>query len=134
MKFILHKQGGDMILDDLKNFIVQNNIAEETDIKFDFDSAQGEKAVLLHLYDNTPCDLARRSDIRISIKYNDLEEARNTCFDLHDLLFPEDSFQKSIKINNKIMHSKLNKGPFYQGLDKSKRHNYILDITLTYNR
>lgn len=123
-----------MILDDLKAFITQNNLAQENSVKYDYDSANGENIILLNLYDSSPCDLARRSDIRITLKFSDLENARNLCFDLHDLLFPADSFQKSIKINDKIMHVKLNRGPFYQGLDKSKRHNYILDITLTYNR
>lgn len=123
-----------MILDDLKNFIIQNNLAQNGCIKYDYDSTNGGNTILLNLYDNSPCDLARRSDIRIILKFSDLETARNTCFSLHDLLFPVDSFQKSIKINNKIMHAKLNRGPFYSGLDKSKRHNYIIDITLTYNR
>ena len=90
--------------------------------------------ILLHLYDSAPCNLARRSSVRITVKFNDLTEARETCFGIHDLLFPEDLFQKSVKINGKVMHIKLNKGPFYQGKDQSKRHNYILDITVTYNR
>ena len=41
---------------------------------------------------------------------------------------------KSIKINGKTMHLKLNKGPLYSGLDQSKRHNYVLDITVVYER
>lgn len=123
-----------MILDDLKNFISQNNLSSESNIKYDYDSANGTDIILLNLYNNSPCDLARRSDIKISIKFTDLKQARNSCFALHDLLFPIDSFQKSIKINGKTMHAKLNNGPFYDGLDQSKRHNYILDITLTYNR
>ena len=123
-----------MILDDIKNFILKHNLINNELIKYDYDSARGEDAVVIQLYNNTPCDLARRSEIKISFKLKDLETARNKCFELHDLLFPADSFQKSIKINEKIMHAKLNRGPLYQGKDASKRHNYILDITLTYNR
>ena len=123
-----------MILDDIKSFLLERNIIQEEYVKFDYDSSKGEETVLLHLYDNVPCDLARRSSIKITIKFGDLKLARDTAFALHDLFFPEDSFQKSIKINEKTMHAKLNKGPFYQGKDQSKRHNYVLDITLTYNR
>lgn len=123
-----------MILDDIKNFLVQNNLVQEECIKFDYDSSKGDDTVLLNLYDNAPCDLARRSAVRITLKFSDLKLARDTCFAMHDLLFPEELFQKSILINGKTMHARLNKGPLYQGLDPSKRHNYVLDITVTYNR
>ena len=107
---------------------------QEDSIKYDYDASKGDETVLLHLYDNAPCDLARRSGVRITIKYSDLKLARDTAFKIHDMLFPEELFQKSVNINGKTMHIKLNKGPFYQGKDQSKRHNYILDITLIYNR
>lgn len=123
-----------MILDDVKNFLVQNSLVQEDCIKFDYDAANGDNTALLHLYDSMPCDLARRSGIKITLKFSDLKLARDTAFAIHDLLFPEELFQKSVSINGKIMHVKLNKGPFYQGKDSSKRHNYVLDITLTYNR
>lgn len=123
-----------MILDDLKNFIIQNSLAMGKEIKYDYDASKGDEMILLHLYDSTPCNLARRSSVRITVKFNDLTEARETCFELHDLLFPEELFQKAVKINGKTMHVKLNRGPYYQGKDQSKRHNYILDITITYNR
>ncbi len=123
-----------MILDDIKNFLLQNSLVQEDSIKYDYDASKGDETVLLHLYDNAPCDLARRSGVRITIKYSDLKLARDTAFKIHDMLFPEELFQKSVNINGKTMHIKLNKGPFYQGKDQSKRHNYILDITLIYNR
>ncbi len=123
-----------MILDDLKNFIVEKVSADEQTIKYDCDSSKGEDIILLNLYNSLPCDLARRSSVKITVKNKDLELSRNLCFSLHDLLFPEDCFQKSIVINKKIMHAALNKGPFYLEKDSSKRHCYVLDITLTHNR
>lgn len=123
-----------MILDDLKNFIIENALADEDSIKFDYDSSKGQDTVLLTLYDSLPCDLARRSSVRITIKFSDLKLARDTCFALHDLIFPLESYQKSVKINGKTMHAKLNKGPFYLQKDPSKRHGYVLDITITHNR
>lgn len=123
-----------MILDDLKNFIVTNNIAEEDSIKYDYDSSKGEDVCVMTLYDSVPCDLAMRSGIRFSIKFSDLSLSRGKCFDLYNLLFPKDNFQKAIVINGKTMHLKLNKGPYYTGKDQSKRHGYVLDITVTYNR
>lgn len=123
-----------MILDDFKAFIVENSLADEAVIKYDYDSSKGENALLLTLYDSAPCDLAMRSGIRITAKFADLTVSRNTCFALHDLLFPEENFQKAIVINGRIMHLKLNKGPYYSDNDPSKRHGYVLDITVTYNR
>ena len=123
-----------MILDDLKNFIVLNSVADETLIKYDYDSSKGEDVIVLNLYDNQPCDLARRSNIKVTLKFSDLELSRNTCFLLHDLLFPQDSFQKAIIVNGKTMHASLNSGPYYLEKDASKRHCYVLDIKLTYNR
>ncbi len=135
MKFTLHKKGvTKMILDDLKNFIVQNSLADEALIKYDYDSSKGDDVIVLNLYDSRPCDLARRSGIKITIKLSDLELCRDTCFALHDLLFPQDSFQKAITINGKTMHATLNSGPYYLEKDSSKRHCYVLDITITYNR
>lgn len=123
-----------MILDDIKEFIVQNVFAQEETIKFDYDSTKGEDAILLNLYDSYPSDLARRSAVKIIIKYSDLKLCRDTCFAIHDLLFVEDGYQKAVKINGKIMHAKLNKGPYYLQKDTSNRHNYVLDITVTHNR
>ena len=123
-----------MILDDFKNFIVQNEIATEKIIKYDFDSSSGDDVLLLTLYDTVPCDLALRSSISFVFKFNDLRQVREDCFILYTLLFPQDSFQKAIKINGKTMHLKLNKGPLYSGIDQSKRHIYVLDITVTYER
>ena len=128
------RYGEKMILDDIKNFLVENAQIPEDSIKYDFDSSKGDDIVLLSLYDSVPCDLAMRSGIKITIKYSDLKLSRDMCFLIHSLLFPEDLFQKSVIINGKRMHVKLIKGPFYQGKDQSKRHNYILDFTITYNR
>ena len=86
-----------MILDDLKNFIIQNSLAKGKEIKYDYDASKGDEMILLHLYDSAPCNLARRSGVRITVKFNDLTEARETCFELHDLLFPEELFQKAVK-------------------------------------
>ena len=113
-----------MILDDIKSFIVQNALADESVIKYDYDSAKGEDLLLLTLCDNIPCDLAMRSRIRITVKFSDLKL----------LLFPEDNFQKAIVVNGKTMHIKLNQGPYFADKDPSKRHGYVLDITVTYNR
>ena len=86
MKLALLRKGI-MILDDLKAFITQNNLAQENSVKYDYDSANGENIILLNLYDSSPCDLARRSDIRITLKFSDLEKKlsesahslRNNC-------------------------------------------------------
>ena len=123
-----------MILDDLKNFIVQNEIAPEEMIKYDYDSSIGDDVLLLTLYDTVPCDLALRSSVKVVFKFKDLRHVREDCFILYSLFFPEDCFQKAITINGKTMHLKLNQGPLYSGLDQSKRHNYLLDITVTYER
>ena len=82
-----------MILDDIKNFIVQNSLADEALIKYDYDSSKGNDVILLNLYNTLPCDLARRSGVKIVMKFADLKLVRDTCFQLHDLLFPADCFQ-----------------------------------------
>lgn len=123
-----------MILDDFKEFVVRNSLVDEKLVKFDYDFSDGDNAFLITLYEHLPCDLAMRCGIRFTIKFLDLNTSRNTCFALHDLLFPEENFQKSIIINGKTMHLKLNKGPYYSDKDPSKRHVYVLDITVTYNR
>ncbi len=124
-----------MILDDIKSFIEEKAlISQDIEIKYDYDTAKGGDTLLLTLYDNVPCDLAMRSGIRIAVKLNDLKLSRDTCFALHNAFFPEENFQKAIVINNKTMHAKLNQGPYYLEKDQSKRHIYILDITLTYKR
>lgn len=123
-----------MILDDLKEFIIKNNISSQEQIKYDYDSSNGENTTLLWLYNSVASDLANKSSINITFKNKDLETARNSCFSLYNLLFPIDCFQKAIKINGKTMHSKLNRGPLYQQKDSSDRHQYLLDITISHNR
>lgn len=123
-----------MILDDINVFIIKNLAISQESIKFDFDSSEGQDVVLLTLYDTVPCDLSMRSNIKITFKFAQLQVARNLCFALYNLLFPQESFQKAIVINGKTMHVKLNQGPFYEGNDVSHRHEYILDISVIYNR
>lgn len=123
-----------MILDDIKSFIAASGLAQGVPINFDYDSTSGEDTILLKLYNASGTDLGRRSSVETTIKFSDLKLTRDTCFALHDLFFPEDTFQKAITVNGKTMHAKLNKGPAYLQKDSSNRHNYVLDITFTHNR
>ena len=122
-----------MILDDLKAFLIANNLATSTEIKFDFDSSN-TNCVTLWNYGSVPSDLASRPTIQIQVKNLNLATARTKIQAIYDALYPKEQFQKGILINNKLMHIKPNQEPFFNEKDASERYCYIFNITVTTNR
>lgn len=122
-----------MILDDLKAFIAKKGIVEEDAIKFDYDSSNGDSVIVLWNNGSLPCDLARRSTIQITVKNPDLEASRLVCEALFKEFCPNERFQKSALINEKVMHLKALKEPYYLEKDASSRHCYVFNLLVTYD-
>lgn len=121
-----------MILDDLKAFISGAGIVDEDAIKYDYDSTNGENVVVLWLNGSEPCDLARYSTVQVTVKNSDLDVSRLVCEEIFRLLYPDEIFQKSMRINEKIMHIRALKTPYYLEKDTSGRHCYVFNIAAIY--
>lgn len=121
-----------MILDDLKAFICDAGIVDESAVKYDYDSTSGENVVVLWLNGSEPCDLARYSTVQVTVKNLDLDVSRLVCEEIFKLIYPDEIFQKAVKINDKIMHVRALKSPYYLQKDTSGRHCYVFNIALIY--
>lgn len=122
-----------MILDDLKAFLVANNLATSTEIKFDFDGSTTNGVVLWN-YGSIPTDLGSRPTIQIAVKDTVMDTARTKARAIYDALYPKDQFQKGILINNKLMHITPRQEPFFNEQDASKRFVYIFNIIVNLDR
>jgi hypothetical protein len=122
-----------MILDDLKAFLVANNLATSTEIKFDFDSSTAN-GVVLWQYDGIVTDLGSRPAIQIAVKDTAMVTARTKIQAIYDALYPKDQFQKVIEINGKNMHITPRQEPFFNEKDASNRYIYIFNIIVNLDR
>jgi hypothetical protein len=119
-----------LILDDLKSFITEKNIADAESIKFDYDGSIGENCIVLWKNGSQPCDLAHRPTIQVTVKNTDLSVSRLVSEEIFKALYPDEQYQKSIQINGKTMHVQVIKEPFYLEKDESGRHCYVFNVAI----
>lgn len=122
-----------MILDDLKAFLVAENIDTATNIYLDYGSPTGNCVVLWN-YGSIPTDLGSRPTIQIAVKDTVMATARTKIQAIYDALYPKDQFQKGILINNKLMHITPRQEPFFNEKDASNRFVYIFNIIVNLDR
>lgn len=122
-----------MILDDLKAFLITNNLALEEEIQFNFDGSVGN-SVVLWVYGSVKTDLGSRPTIQIAVKNTDMLMAQTQIQAIYDALYPADQFEAKIQINNKPMHIKPNQEPFFNEKDAQDRFIFIFNITVTKDR
>ena len=120
-----------MILDDLKAHLVALNLAQGDEIIFDFDS-KNENTILIKKTGSNPTDLGFRSKIEIVAKNTSQQTAITKINEIWQALCPQDNFQKAILINNKTMHTKTEKEPYFRKKDQQGRFYYVFEMTVTY--
>lgn len=120
------------LLDDLKAHLNKNGI--KLPINFNFSSEKNENCVVLWQYDGTPNMVARNAKIQITVKHSDMQKAQKLSDMIYDILYPINQYKKAIDINGKLMHIQPLQEPFYNEKDDNKRHYYVFNINVDYNR
>lgn len=123
------------ILNDLKSFIVQNNLAKNEDIAFNFDDflSDSNKIVLL-CKGGEFSDIAKKTKVSIIVKNILMKDAELISNNLFDSFCPPKQYEKPVSINNKLMLVKAVNSPSYKEKEKNGRHVFHFDLNIIHKR
>lgn len=111
-----------------------NNNGIELPIYFNFSSEKNENCIILWQYDGTPNMVARNAKVQITVKHSKMEQTEQLANSIYAILYPIGQYNKAIEINGKQMHIKPLQEPFYNEKDENKRHCYVFNINIDYDR
>lgn len=122
------------ILNDLKSFIVLNNICQNSDIAFNFDDFNFTGNVLILSYKGGKYnDIARNSTVSFTIKNSSMQTAENICNSVFELFCPPKQYEKPLAVNGKLMLIKPSNMPAYKEKDKNGRHVFVFDLNIIHS-
>jgi len=120
-----------MILEDLKAHIAT---LVTVPIKYNIDSDGTASCVVVWDYGGTAKDLGTNANVQITAKALKMSDAKNMIQLIYDSLYPKDTFQKGVKINNKLMHVLPKQEPFWNDINENNLHSYIFNVSITAER
>lgn len=120
------------LLEDLKEFFIKNGI--ELPLNFNFSSEKNENCIILWQYDGTPNMLGRNARVQVTVKHYNMRVAEDLAVSIYDMIYPKDQYVKAIDVNGKTMHIRPLQEPFYNERDSNKRHCYVFNINIDYDR
>lgn len=120
-----------MILDNIKNYLIEKEVAVEEEIKLNHDDSQNENVIVLWIYESIPIDMGSRPLIQVTVKNNDIGLAEEKCRVLYDVLYPPEQFAKQIVMDG----MSVNVTPVYEPFFKEKEENgrYCFNFNIRVN-
>lgn len=123
------------ILNDLKVFITENNIAAQDDIVFNFDDFHtGMNKIVLLCKGGDFSDIARKTTVSVIVKNQQMFDAENLINIIFDKFCPPKQYEKPLYINRKMMLVKALQPPFYKEKEKNGRHVFMFDLSIVHKR
>lgn len=123
------------ILNDLKNFLVLQNIVSENDIAFNFDdSMQSVNKLILLCKGGEYSDIAQKTTVSVIVKNQLMQSAETTINNAFDKLCPPKQYEKPLSVNAKLMLIKPVQPPHYKEKEKNGRHVFAFDINIIHKR
>jgi hypothetical protein len=123
------------ILNDLKNFLVSNNVAQGDDIAFNFDDFLWENSkIILQCKGGEFSDIARKTTVAVIVKNKSAKSAELLINSAFDCFYPPNQYSKPININGKLMLIKPLQSPFYKEKEKNGRHVFAFDLKIIHKR
>lgn len=119
------------ILNDLKNFLVSNNVASEQEIVFNFDdSIKNTNVLILKCNGGEFSDIARKTTISIIAKNHLMQNAEEIANNAFLKFCPPKQYEKPILVNKKLMLIKALQPPHYKEKEKNGRHVFTFDLKI----
>lgn len=119
------------ILNDLKAFLVTENIISSDKVAFNFDDYKfcDDKLVLL-CKGGEFSDIARKTTVSVIVKNKIMNEAETLINNAFDAFCPPQQYQKPVLINGKTMLLTPIQPPFYKEKEKNGRHVFSFDLKI----
>ena len=122
------------ILNDIKSFIVLNQICQNSDIAFNFDDFNfANNVVILSYKGGKYNDIARNSTVSFTIKNSSMQTAETLCNSIFGLFCPPKQYEKPISVNGKLMLIKPAVLPTYKEKEKNGRHVFTFDLNFIHS-
>ena len=119
------------VLNDLKIFLINNNLARENDIAFNFDDfLNAENKIVLLCKGGEFSDIARKTSVSVIVKNSLMQESESLSNSLFEAFCPPKQYEKPLCINNKLMLIKALQPPFYKEKEKNGRHVFCFDLKI----
>ncbi|MCR5261575.1 MAG: minor capsid protein [Candidatus Gastranaerophilales bacterium] len=123
------------ILNDLKSFLIAQNVAAEKDIAFNFDdSVQISDKLILLCKGGEYSDIARKTTVSVLVKNQLMQNAENIINNAFDKLCPPKQYEKPLSVNGKLMLIKPVQPPFYKEKEKNGRHVFAFEMKIVHKR
>lgn len=123
------------ILNDLKNFLVDNQIIPNEDIDFNFDDSVSDKNKLILMCKGGEfSDVARKTTVSVIVKNQLMQNAETIINNVFDKFCPPKQYEKPLSINGKLMLVKAVQPPVYKEKEKNGRHVFTFDLKIIHKR
>lgn len=123
------------VLNDLKNFFIENNIASDEDIDFNFDDSISDKNKLILMCKGGEfSDVARKTTVSVIVKNHLMKNAETIINNAFDIICPPKQYEKPLSVNGKLMLIKAVQPPLYKEKEKNGRHVFTFDLKIIHKR
>lgn len=119
------------ILNDLKNFLIDEKIISSEKIAFNFDDYKfGDEKLVLLCKGGEFSDIARKTTVSVIAKNKAMKEAELLINKVFDTFCPPKQYQKPVSVNGKLMLFIPLQPPFYKEKEKDGRHVFLFDLKI----
>lgn len=119
------------ILNDLKNFLVDENVISSEKVAFNFDDYKfGDEKLILLCKGGEFSDIARKTTVSVIAKNKAMNEAELLINKVFDTFCPQKQYQKPVYVNGKLMLFTPLQPPFYKEKEKDGRHVFLFDLKI----
>lgn len=123
-----------MVLEILRDYIVENTDIQANSIYFNYTEAVKDDCVILWHYDGIFTDIGERPQVQIMVKSTNMQLAKSRAYAIYDTIYPVGQFQKVMEIQDKVLFIQPKQSPFYLEKDESNRHIYVFNLDIIKKR
>lgn len=122
------------ILQNLKSYLVENKIVEDTEVFFDYDEFSLQDRVVLSVSGGESCFVGQKTNVLVSVKNALMKNAFEKAEAIFSALCPPGNYEKPLKINGSVMLVKSKTPPAFKEKTKSGKFSYTFEILVISSR
>lgn len=123
------------VLNDLKTFLIEKNLADAENIAFNFDDSLNiSDKIILQCKGGEFSDIADKTTVSVIAKNSLMQNAENIIDNIFNAFYPPKQYEKPISVNGKLMMIKPLQAPLYKEKEKNGRHVFSFDLKIIHKR